>query len=137
MEIQDHTYSSQHNVDIIFRLLELVLNIKTLMYKARPLCEHECNKLKQYLQQLLTHIIQSFPNQALTTKLHIAIVHIPEFIDRYHTIGMFGEHAIESEHHIFNQLNENYCHSPCEQHERLAQMLNKQHQWVHGSRLSK
>ena len=66
MEIQDHTYSSQHNVDIIFRLLELVLNIKTLMYKARPLCEHECNNLKQYLQQLQTHIIQSFPNQALT-----------------------------------------------------------------------
>ena len=107
------------------------------MYKIRPLCQHECTSLKDYLQHLLTHIKSSFPNQSLTPKLHTAIYHIPKFLDKYHTVGMFGEHAGESIHHVFNQLHENYCHSPCEKHEKIKQMINKQHQWSNGACASK
>ena len=64
--IQGHAYSSHNNMHIILKLLTLISNIHTLMYKIRPLCQHECTSLKDYLQQLLTHIKSSFPKQSLT-----------------------------------------------------------------------
>ena len=137
MERQGHTYSTHNNIHIILILLTLITNIQPLMYKARPLCQHECTSLKLYLQQLLQHIIQSFPNQSLTPKLHMATHHIPQFLDKYHTVGMFGEHASESIHHVVNQLHENYQHMPCkkQKHIRIKHILNKQHQLSHGARL--
>lgn len=135
IDVQGHTYSTQNNVQTILTLLTLISNIQKLMYKSRPLCEHECTYFKQQVEQLLQHIITSFPNRRLTPKLHM-LTHISHFLDMYNTIGMFGEHAGEHIHHIFNNIYNMYIHSPFPKHQRLEQMLNKQHQWSHGARLS-
>ena len=134
-----HSCSTLSQIHIRLAHIPLVvyIAIRLITYKARPLCQHECTSLKLYLQQLLQHIIQSFPNQSLTPKLHMATHHIPQFLDKYHTVGMFGEHASESIHHVVNQLHENYQHMPCkkQKHIRIKHILNKQHQLSHGTRL--
>lgn len=67
-----------------------------------------------------------FAQRTMTIKLHMLIHHVPEFIQRFRTIGYFSEQAIESSHALVNKI-ERKCCSVRGDKERLNLVL-KSHQ---------
>lgn len=45
----------------------------------------------------------SFPNETITRKMHVLIFHVPPFLAREKTLGLFSEEECESIHNLINQ----------------------------------
>jgi len=46
---------------------------------------------------------RSFPSVSVSPKLHILLHHAPAFLERFGSVGLHGEQAVESWYGIFNQ----------------------------------
>lgn len=73
----------------------------------------------------------------------MCIYHMPKFIDKYMSIGMYAEQASESIHRVFNKLYDFYIHSAStdkdphkREQERIKQTMDKQHQLSYGARIA-
>lgn len=52
-------------------------------------------------------LLEAFPWVSVTVKLHALAHHVPAFLRRYGSLGIYGEQALEAWHGYFNQAGEN------------------------------
>jgi len=55
------------------------------------------------------HLKHNFPWVSISPKLHILLRHAPDFLDRFGSIGLYGEQAIESWNGHYNQKSATYA----------------------------
>ena len=75
----------------------------------RRLKDEEIQLLYNKAKELGTFYPANYANRSITAKLHVLIYHIPAIAKQYKTVGLLGEHSIESTHHEFNQYDRTYC----------------------------
>ena len=98
-------FSSHYSSQRAYTLLHKVKQIFDLAYAARPLCKHEQVIFIMRACSFGCWFPRAHPNESITPKMHITIFEMAKLLQRYGTIGMFSEQAIESMHAVFNKLN--------------------------------
>jgi len=96
-------YSSVNSRKNYSRLLNLLNEIYHLCMTARGLDDDEILRVRQLANKIGRHYPTSYPTRTITPKLHTLIYHIPEFAEKYRTIGLLSEHCIEATHAEFNR----------------------------------
>ena len=75
---------------------------RVMKQKEIKLLQIKCNSLGKDFPVL-------FPDRAITPKLHMLFVHVPEFAAKHKNLGLFSESVFESIHAEFNQLDRTYA----------------------------
>ena len=74
----------------------------------RALTSAEKDEISQVISEIWGQwSVYIHPKQQPTPKAHM-LIHIMEYIEEYDSVGLYGESALESFHHTFNELSENY-----------------------------
>ena len=93
--------------------MKYLLDSFTIMHKclmaARRLTDEEIVELRNTANTLGAKFPQMYPTRQISPKLHILFIHVPEFAERYRTIGLFSESAFESIHGEFNRYDKTYA----------------------------
>lgn len=122
-----HVFSSHESSQRAYTLLLKVKQIFDLAYAARPLCKHEQVIFIMRACSFGCWFPRSFPNESITPKMHITIFEMSKLLQRYGTIGMFSEQAIESMHAVFNKLNRQHVSMKCDE-KRIEAVVKKS--WI-------
>jgi hypothetical protein len=108
----------------IFALLHKTKQLFDLAYAPRPLCKHEQVIFIMRACSFGCWFPRAFPTESITPKMHIVIIEMCKLVQRYSTIGMFSEQAIESLHVVFNKLNRQHVSMKCNE-KRIESMMKK------------
>ena len=87
-------------LDLIFKKTRL----------SRFLSEAEIKDLELNIYSLSTIIFLRFKEMSITLKMHDILCHTISFVKKYHSVGFFGEQAIESLHQIMNKDETKFVH---------------------------
>ena len=98
-------FGNNNGAQTLLGLMNLFSNMYKLATAARKLEEFEITKLGDLAEELGRYYPQQYPLRRITPKLHNLIYHIPQIAKKYKTVGLFGEHSIESLHHRINQYD--------------------------------
>lgn len=114
-------------------------NIVQLMGKARFLSEEEISKLcqscsilgKQYEELMAIYKGDKESKfMTVTPKLHLLITHVPEFAQKYKTVGIISEHGLESLHATLNGIGRRFA---ClRSMSKVMKAMVKEHQLASG-----
>ena len=101
-ELIPDSFERKEDHKIIFTTLHLIFQ-KTRL--SRFLSQSERDTLESNIVNLSKILFLKFKMISITTKMHHVLVHTVKFVSKYHTIGLFGEQALEREaviliHHI-------------------------------------
>ena len=100
----DHSAASRFGT--LFSKLRLCVDLYS---KPRYLCSHEIRALQLRCASIGNWFPRNFPTESLPPKFHLLTQHIPQFADRWHTVGLASEQPIESTHRIMNRLDRTYA----------------------------
>jgi hypothetical protein len=95
-----------------FKLQSLMQIFSTMYHLStapRRLKDAEIQLLYDQAKELGIIYPTNYPKRNITPKLHVLIYHIPAIAKQYKTVGLLGEHSIESTHREFNQYDRTYC----------------------------
>jgi len=68
---------------------------------------------------------ESFPNETVPPKLHILIFHVPQFVTKHKSLGMFSEQGCESKHQQVKKIRKKYYCVPNPQEKLLSTLQNQ------------
>ena len=71
---------------------------------ARWLCPHELLALWHRCASIGNWFPRRFPKQSLPPKFHLLTRHMPVFAEKWRSVGLASEQAVESSNRIFNRL---------------------------------
>ena len=117
-------FSSYQSPQRAYTLLHKTKQIFDLAYAARPLCKHEQVVFMMRACSFGCWFPRAYPNETITPKMHITIFEMTKLLQRYGTIGMFSEQAIESLHAVFNKLNRQHVSMKCDE-KRIEAVMKK------------
>ena len=117
-------FSSYQSSQRAYTLLHKTKQIFDLAYAARPLCKHEQVVFMMRACSFGCWFPRAYPNETITPKMHITIFEMTKLLQRYGTIGMFSEQAIESLHAVFNKLNRQHVSMKCDE-KRIEAVMKK------------
>jgi hypothetical protein len=106
-EIVPDTFTRKEDHRLLFATLTLIFK-KTRL--SRFLSESERNDLETNVLNLSTIIFLRFKTMNITLKMHDVLVHTVAFVRKYHTVGFFGEQALESLHQIMHRDESKFNH---------------------------
>ena len=75
---------------------------------ARPLCRHEMRALELRCASFGNWFPHTFPDTSLPPKFHLLTREIPLFAERWETVGLGSEQAVESSNRVVNRLDRTY-----------------------------
>ena len=78
-------------------------------FQSRFLSDAEVQALKLRCWELGTWFPKKFPSQNISPKMHMLICHVPEFVEKWKTVGLLSEHGLESIHKDVNAIERIYC----------------------------
>ena len=90
----------------LFQLLESAYRLYTM---DRFLSEQEITSLCSACATFGAKLIEYYPDESVTPKLHVLAVEIPRFARAHGTVGLLSEQAIEAFHAQVNQLHRAYA----------------------------
>jgi hypothetical protein len=90
-------------------VLILFSQIHGLIFTARFLTEDEIVRLTDMCHWLGIIHPNQFPERNITPKLHILVFHMPEFVARWKSLGLFSESGLESIHKGINTQMRTFC----------------------------
>jgi len=117
-------FSSHQSSQRAYTVLLKIKYIFDLAYAARPLCKHEQVIFMMRACSFGCWFPRAYPNESITPKMHITIFEMTKLLQRYGTIGMFSEQAIESMHAVFNKLNRQHVSMKCDE-KRIEAVMKK------------
>ncbi|XP_072023493.1 uncharacterized protein [Amphiura filiformis] len=79
------------------------------LFKSEFLTDIEVRALCVRCWELGTWFPKKFPNESIPPKLHMLICHVPEFVQKWRTVGLLSEHGLESVHKDINSIERIYC----------------------------
>lgn len=79
------------------------------LFKAEFLSDSEVHALCVRCWELGTWFPKKFPKETISPKMHMLICHIPEFVQKWRTVGLLSEHGLESIHKDINSIERIYC----------------------------
>ena len=106
-ELVPDSFARKEDHKILFATLTLIFK-KTRL--SRFLSEAEINELELNISSLSTIIFLRFKEMSITLKMHDILCHTMHFVRKYHSVGFFGEQAIESLHQIMNKDELKFVH---------------------------
>ena len=106
--------------DNIIKFMTKYASICGYLKDVKALTEHDLCALKESCNWLGKNFPIMFPHRVISPKLHMLFVHVPEFAEKHHNLGIFSESAFESLHGEFNSYDRTYaCVSDNEEAMRL------------------
>lgn len=90
-------------------LFEKFYSIYNLISANRLLNNDEVAQVTTLCHDFGTWYPSTFPAESIPIKLHILIFHVPEFINRWKSLGIFSEQGSESIHAATNSLHRTFC----------------------------
>ena len=119
-----------HDVTVKQKLTLLFENLREIFsyFDSRFLTEEEVTKLCHLCWKFGSWFPLTFPEERIPPKLHFLIAHIPECALKWRTVGLLGEHGLESIHAALNAEERVYA-SVREKEQRLHHIFNQ-----HGQR---
>ncbi len=83
-------------------------DIFPLLTSPRFLSEWEIEFFQQNCYALGEYYSSHFPERNISRKLHILVCHVPQFVGRWKTIGLFSEQKLESLHCTANRFDKQF-----------------------------
>jgi len=91
------------------RLWVLWKTLARTMNRAAFVHADESKSFRSNAQSFVRHMKRSFPWVKASPKLHILMYNAPDFLDRFGSIGLYGEQSIEAWHGYYTQNATNYA----------------------------
>jgi len=79
------------------------------MNRAAEVEVGEAKDFRSTAHLFVRHLKHNFPWVSISPKLHILLRHAPDFLDRFGSIGLYGEQEIEAWHGYYNQNSAKYA----------------------------
>ena len=98
-----------HFTDVISEAVEVLYFIREIMYSMQPQSaetRHCFRQAAEYYGQLLRR--EDKLHASVTMKAHVLESHCPDYLDRYHRLGIFSEQVMEREHAEMKILERQY-----------------------------
>lgn len=104
--------------------------LHTLARACRLLTDDEVEELCRACDTISTASRTAYPKVHVQLKVHVIEAHLPAFVRRWRSSGLFVEDACESIHNIVNKLNRRYAciHGPAlkaESKRRALEVFNR------------
>ena len=100
------------------------------LFKSGFLTEDEVDALKKRCWDLGTWFPKKFPLETIPPKLHMLVCHVPEFVEKWRTVGLLSEHGLESVHKDINSIERIYC-TVRDAKERMRLVIGNHQQRAH------
>ena len=91
------------------RLWVLWRKLVRTMNRAAEVEVGEAKDFRSTAHLFVRHLKHNFPWVSISPKLHILLRHAPDFLDRFGSIGLYGEQEIEAWHGYYNQNSAKYA----------------------------
>ena len=98
----------QADYDAVKKVWELWDKIRGTLNRAEMIGIDERKAFRSNTRALVSWLKNKFPSFSISPKLHILRFHAPDFLDRFGTIGLYGEQAIKAWHGQYNQNANKY-----------------------------
>jgi len=85
--------------------------VRMPLNRAAVATAEEVRQFREDTTPFVTHLKRAFPWLSVSPKLHLLLCHAAEFMQRYESIGLYGEQAIEAWHGRYGQSACKYCFS--------------------------
>jgi len=85
--------------------------VRKPLNRAAVATAEEVRQFRADTTAFVTHLKRAFPWLSVSRKLHLLLCHAAEFMQRYGSIGLYGEHDIEAWHGRYGQSARKYCFS--------------------------
>jgi len=91
------------------RLWFLWKGLARTMSRAAEVDAAEARAFRANALLFVRHMKRSFPWVNISPKLHMLMYHAPDFLDRFGSIGLYGEQSIEAWHGFYTQNSAKYA----------------------------
>ena len=122
-QIVPDSFSRKEDHRLLFSTLQLIFK-KTRL--SRFLSEKERDDLENNVLNLSTIIFLRFKKSSVTLKMHDVLVHTVKFVRKYHSVGFFGEQALESLHQIMHKDETKFIHLNKQPVSKIKLCMNQQ-----------
>jgi hypothetical protein len=95
--------------DNIISFMVEYAGIRRYLKSTDKLEEKEVRALRKSCNWLGANFPVMFPHRVISPKLHMLFIHVPEFAEKHHNLGLFSESAFESLHGEFNTLDRTFA----------------------------
>ncbi|XP_072040956.1 uncharacterized protein [Amphiura filiformis] len=99
------------NSDFKCNMIGLFKRLRAIfkLFKSDFLSDAEVRALCVRCWELGTWFPRKFPTDSIPPKMHMLVCHIPEFVQKWKTVGLLSEHGLESIHKDINSIERIYC----------------------------
>eukprot|EP00170_Pyropia_yezoensis_P002266 contig_9456_g2270 len=94
--------------DAYAKAWELWRGVRSTLSRAAVISREESVRFRADTREFVTLLCRSFPWVRVSPKLHALWCHAPDFLDRFGSIGLYGEQGIEAWHGHMNQHADEY-----------------------------
>ena len=122
-QLVPETFSRKLEFKALFFLLNQIFS-KTRV--ARFLSSGEMSELEENVIDLSKIIHMKFKQKPITVKMHDILVHTVPFVDKYRTVGLFNEQALESLHQVMHTDEKRYIHLDKEPLKKIKYVMDQQ-----------
>eukprot|EP00170_Pyropia_yezoensis_P003443 contig_14363_g3450 len=82
--------------------------VRRTLNRADTIDEEEIKAFRSNTTALVTWLKNKFPWFNVSPKMRILLYHAPDFLERFGSLGLYGEQAIEAWHGHYNQNANQY-----------------------------